>query len=41
MILFAKRNLKVYFRDKGSVFFSILSVLIVIGLYAFSWVTSL
>ena len=35
MILFAKRNLKVYFRDKGSVFFSILSVLIVIGLYAF------
>lgn len=28
-----KRNLKVFFRDKSSVFFSILAVLIVIGLY--------
>ena len=35
MILFAKRNLKLFFRDKSSVFFSLLAVLIVIGLYAF------
>ncbi|MEA4853273.1 MAG: ABC transporter permease [Christensenella sp.] len=30
----AKRNLKIFFRDKGAVFFSLLSVLIIIGLYA-------
>ncbi len=35
MILFAKRNLKLFFRDKSSVFFSLLAVIIVIGLYAF------
>ncbi len=35
MIAFAKRNLKLYFRDKGSVFFSLLAVFIIIGLYAF------
>lgn len=35
MILFANRNLKLFFRDKSSVFFSLLAVLIVIGLYAF------
>lgn len=33
MIAFAKRNLKLYFRDKTSVFFSLLAVLIIIGLY--------
>ena len=33
MISFAKRNLKVYFRDKSSVFFSLLAVIIVLGLY--------
>lgn len=33
MITLAKRNLLVFFRDKASVFFSLLSVLIVIGLY--------
>ena len=33
MISFAKRNLKIYFRDKSSVFFSLLAVLIVLGLY--------
>ena len=33
MIAFAKRNLKLFFRDKSSVFFSLLSVLIVLGLY--------
>ena len=27
------RNLKLYFKDKGAVFFSLLGVLIVIGLY--------
>lgn len=31
---FAIRNLKVFFRDKSSVFFSLLSVFIIIGLYA-------
>lgn len=35
MILFAKRNLKLFFRDKSAVFFSMLAVLIVIGLYVF------
>ena len=33
MISFAKRNLKVFFRDRSSVFFSLLAVLIVLGLY--------
>lgn len=33
MIAFAKRNLKLYLRDKGTVFFSLLTVFIVIGLY--------
>ncbi len=34
MIGFAKRNLLVFFRDKTSVFFSLLAVFIIIGLYA-------
>lgn len=34
MIRFAKRNLKIFFRDKSAVFFSLLSVFIIIGLYA-------
>ncbi len=34
MINFAIRNIKVYFRDKTSVFFSVLSVLIIFVLYA-------
>lgn len=29
----AKRNLRLYFRDRASVFFSLLSVLIIVGLY--------
>lgn len=33
MIGFAQRNLKVYFRDRLSVFFSLLAVFIIIGLY--------
>jgi multidrug/hemolysin transport system permease protein len=33
MILIAKRNLKIFFRDKSAVFFSLLAVLIIIGLY--------
>lgn len=33
MIYFAERNLKVFFRQKSAVFFSLLGVLIVIGLY--------
>ncbi len=33
MIGFARRNLKVYFRDRLSVFFSLLAVFIIIGLY--------
>lgn len=33
MINFAKRNLKVFFRDKTTVFFSLLAVFIVLGLY--------
>jgi len=33
MIAFAKRNLKLYFRDKSAVFFSLLAVIISIGLY--------
>ena len=35
MIQFAKRNLKLFFRDKTSVFFSLLSVFIILGLYIF------
>lgn len=34
MISFSIRNLKVFFRDKASVFFSLLAVFIIIGLYA-------
>lgn len=34
MIGFAKRNLKLFFRDKTAVFFSLLAVFIIIGLYA-------
>jgi len=45
MIGFTIRNLKVFFKDKTSVFFSLLSVFIIIGLYAFFlgdvWVESL
>jgi len=33
MITICKRNLKVFFRDKSSVFFSLLAVFIIIGLY--------
>ena len=35
MISFVSRNLKVFFRDKMAVFFSLLAVLIVLGLYIF------
>ena len=35
MISFVSRNLKVFFRDKTAVFFSLLSVFIVLGLYIF------
>lgn len=35
MISFTKRNLKIYFRDKGCVFFSLLSVFIILALYIF------
>lgn len=35
MISFTKRNLKMFFRDKTGVFFSLLGVLIVIALFAF------
>lgn len=45
MIGFARRNLKVFFKDKNSVFFSLLAVFIIIGLYALFlgdvWVNSL
>ncbi|WP_035294771.1 ABC transporter permease [Clostridium sp. KNHs214] len=34
MISFAKRNLKLFFKDKSAVFFSLLGVFIIIGLYA-------
>lgn len=34
MIAFAKRNIKLFFRDKSAVFFSLLSVFIIISLYA-------
>jgi len=33
--MFTGRNLKIYFRDKGAIFFSLLSMLIVIGLMMF------
>ncbi len=45
MIAFTVRNLKVFFRDKSAVFFSLLAVFIIIGLYALFlgdvWVNSL
>lgn len=34
MIAFAKRNLLVFFKDRTSVFFSLLAVFIIVGLYA-------
>lgn len=34
MIAFAKRNIRLFFRDKSAVFFSLLAVFIIIGLYA-------
>ncbi|HPW00815.1 MAG TPA: ABC transporter permease, partial [Oscillospiraceae bacterium] len=34
MIGFAKRNLLIFFRDKAAVFFSLLAVFLIIGLYA-------
>ncbi len=34
MSLFMRRNLKLFFRDKSAVFFSLLAVFIIIGLYA-------
>jgi multidrug/hemolysin transport system permease protein len=44
MINLAKRALQVFFRDKTAVFFSLLAVFIIIGLYAFflgdAWVSS-
>lgn len=33
MIAIAKRNIRIFFRDKASVFFSLLAVFIIIGLY--------
>lgn len=33
MMILIRRNMKVYFRDRSAVFFSLLSVLIIIGLY--------
>lgn len=35
MIAFAKRNLKLYFRDKSSVFFSLMAVFVILALYIF------
>lgn len=35
MLVFTKRNVLLYFRDKMSVFFSMLAVLILVGLYVF------
>ena len=35
LVMFTGRNLKIYFRDKGAIFFSLLSMLIVIGLMMF------
>ena len=34
ILVFAWRNIRLFFRDKTSVFFSFLSVLIIVGLYA-------
>ena len=34
MIAFAVRNLRIFFRDRAAVFFSVLAVFIIIGLYA-------
>ena len=34
MISFSLRNLKLFFKDKAAVFFSLLAVFIIIGLYA-------
>ncbi len=34
MTIFIKRNLKVFFRDRAAVLFSLLAVFIIIGLYA-------
>lgn len=34
MLTFTQRNLKLFFRDKSAVFFSLLAVFIIIGLYA-------
>lgn len=45
MITFTKRNLKLYFRNKGAVLFSLLAVFIVIALYAMvlgdTWVSDM
>ena len=45
MLAFANRNLKVFFRDKTAVFFSLLAVFIVLGLYVLflgdAWADSL
>lgn len=45
MITFAKRNLKLYLRDKSAVLFSLLAVFIVIGLYVLflgdTWTSSM
>ena len=35
MIPIIGRNIKIFFRDKANVFFSLLAVLIIIGLYVF------
>ena len=35
MKIMVKRNLKIYFQDKASVFFSMLSVIIIFALYIF------
>lgn len=45
MIELTKRNLKLFFRDKSAVFYSLLAIIIIIGLYALflgdTWVRSL
>lgn len=41
MIHFMLRNLKVFYKDKSSVFFSMLAVLIIIVLYFAFWETPL
>jgi hypothetical protein len=40
MIFFGIRNLKVFFKDRTAVFFSLLAVFIIIGLYALFLETS-